>query len=179
MIDKECIGRIRKVSGYSLVEVMITIAIIGVVAAIAIPSFKGLMPKLRLNNDTMILSNEVSLSRVRAIAKSVRFKVKFNTASNSYALQREIIPTLPALPYFSTITTNNMSGSKFVSVTGFTDADEVIADTNGAMSVSFGGKGYITVKTPDGSIQKRVVVEPVGRVTVERSFDGGTSWQVE
>ena len=32
------------------------------------------------------------------------------------------------------------------------------------------------VTTPDGSIRKRILVEPVGRVFVERSSDAGATW---
>lgn len=160
-------------AGYTLVELAVTVAVVGVLAAIAVPSFIGLMPKIRLNNDTMLLSNEVSLSRVRAIAKSTRFRIAFDTAANSYAIQRE------SGGVFSTIATNKFNGSKFASIANFTSADEVIADWNGAMSVAYGSQGLITLQTPDGLLQKRIVVEPVGRVTVEKSIDGGATWLAE
>lgn len=165
--------RNRKNAGYSLVEVTVTVAIIGILAAIALPSFKGLMPKIRLNSDMMTLSNEVSLSRVRAIAKSSRFRITFDIAADSYAIQREVGGV------FSTITTNKLSGSDLASVANFTSAGEVIADSNGAMSVAYGNQGVIIVQTPDGSIRKRVLVEPVGRVIVQKSTDAGVSWQAD
>jgi prepilin-type N-terminal cleavage/methylation domain-containing protein len=163
---------VRNESGVTLVELSVTVAIIGIVATIALPSFFKVMPKVRLNNDTMLLSNDVSLARVRAIAKSTRFRILFDAAADTYRLQQES-------GGWVTVTTNKLGGSDLVSVANFRDANAVIADWNGAMSVAFGGQGLITLRSSDGATYKRIAVEPIGRVYVERSTDGGTTWQRE
>ena len=157
--------------GVTLVELSVTVAIIGIVAAIALPTFVKVMPKVRLNNNTMTLANEVSLSRVRAIAKSSRFRITFNTTADAYTLQRE------SGGAWVTITTNKVTGSDLLSVANFLDANAVTADWNGSMNVAFGTRGLVTLATPEGDYRKRVAVESSGRVVVERSFDGGSTWQ--
>ena len=68
---------------------MIVVAIISLMAAIGIPSFRGLMPRIKLRNNAMVMSNEVALARVRAISKSYDFRIVFNPApANSYTIFR-------------------------------------------------------------------------------------------
>ena len=161
-------------SGLTLVEVSIVVAILGIVAALAVPSLRATIPKVRLGNATVTLANEISLARVRAIAKGSRFRIAFATAPtpavDSYILQHEVSGAW--VPLGTTL----LSGTELASVTNFRDANAVIADINGTMSVFFNSQGIVTLTTPDGSHQKRVLVEPVGRVFIERSGDGGTTW---
>lgn len=162
---------LKSQAGFTLVEMSITVAIIGILAAIAVPTFINVLPRVRLNNNTTTLANEVSLSRVRAIAKSTRFRIAFDPAADTYDLQRENAGA------WVTMAKNKISGSDLVGVTNLLAANALVADWNGTLSVPFGARGLITLRTPEGSYQKRVVVEASGRVQVERSFDGGASWQ--
>lgn len=154
--------------GITLVELAITVAVIGILAVVALPNLKGLLPRIHLKNDVMLLSNEVALSRVRAISKSLQFRITFDPGANSYALQRA-----SGLGW-ATIATNKTTGSVIEGVSNFNNANELIADTNGSVSVPFNTTGYIILATPDGQLRKAIAVEPIGRVYVKR-WDGGST----
>lgn len=169
--------RTRSQSGLTLVEVSVVLAIIGILAAIAVPSLNGLMPRNRLSNTTSTLANEISLARVRAIAKAARFRITFTLAAapapDSYSLWRETSGS------WVSITTVRFTDTDLASVTGFLAADEVTADTNGTMSVAFNTQGVIRLSTADGQFQRRILVQPIGRVSVEHSTNGGSTWIAE
>lgn len=164
-------------SGITLVEIGVVVGIIGIMAAIAVPSFVKIMPRIHLNNNTMILSNEVSLSRVRAIAKSARFSILFNPAGDSYIARRESGGAWVAMA------TSKTTGTDLASVANFRDADTMIADTNGSINVSFNNTAYVILQTPDGEHKKAIAVEPTGRVYVKRWAGGSatdpTGWPEE
>jgi type II secretory pathway pseudopilin PulG len=167
-----------------MVETAVTLAVIGLLAAIAFPTLRGLLPRVRLGNNTGILVNEIALARRQAIAQSVDYSIVFDTASESYTLWKG------AVGGGTRLGTNTVAGSDIVSVTGFAAADAVVALAGGGMNVppavalldpdgnplfdSDGNpiyvqnKGYITLGTPDGSRTKRIQVETLGRVVVER-----------
>lgn len=75
--------------GFSLIELMIVIAIIGVVVAIAAPFFNKYRHNTNLREAARDLSADISLYRQRAVAENVHYKVTFDQPANNYYVQKE------------------------------------------------------------------------------------------
>jgi prepilin-type N-terminal cleavage/methylation domain-containing protein len=60
---------VRKVSGFTLFEIMVTVAIAGIVAAFAIPGFQSVMSSSRLNAASQEVANAAALARNTAISR--------------------------------------------------------------------------------------------------------------
>lgn len=60
---------VRKAKGFTLFEMMITVAIAAVVAAFAIPGFQDVMSRTRINSTTEELVNSLALARNTAISR--------------------------------------------------------------------------------------------------------------
>ena len=171
----------RRQAGFSLVELVVVVACLGILGALALPTLTTMIPRVRLSNATTLLANEVSLLRVRAIAKSVRQRMVFTCpgtdCNDSVAIQKE-----DSGGNWVTIATNSFSGVNLQSAENlmhFSGDDKyLIADTNGTMNIAFGNLGLITLTTPDGQLRRRLVAASVNETT-ERSGDGGGSWVAE
>jgi len=74
--------RIRKGNGFTLVELMIVIAVMGIMMTIAIPSYQTFMAQRRLNGAAREVMSELMASRMQAITKNNRFRVFFLDATN-------------------------------------------------------------------------------------------------
>lgn len=63
--------------GFTLTELMVVVAIAGVMASIAIPSYISYLPHLRLNAATRDLISDLRLARQLAVSKNATYTVNF------------------------------------------------------------------------------------------------------
>lgn len=81
--------KIKQVKGFSLTELMIVIAILGIVSAIAAPKFNTYRQNTDLRKAARNLSSDISYWRQRAVADNVCYRITFNQAANNYTVKRE------------------------------------------------------------------------------------------
>ena len=70
--------------GFSFVETLTAIVILGILAAIAMPHFTRVLPGIRLNAATRQIATDLQLARMRAISQHASQTVAFDTAAATY-----------------------------------------------------------------------------------------------
>lgn len=68
--------------GSSLIEVAIVLAILGILAALAVPSFTKALPGIRLKGDVRDVASVAKLARMRAVAEGAPYGVYFDEGSS-------------------------------------------------------------------------------------------------
>jgi prepilin-type N-terminal cleavage/methylation domain-containing protein len=73
--------------GYTLIELLLTLGLIGVVCAMVIPITSSSLNGNRLRGDANAIKNLVGLAKMRASSRSTRARVHVDLGANSYALE--------------------------------------------------------------------------------------------
>lgn len=79
-------GQSRADSGFTVLELLVTIGIAMVVMGIAISSFLSWLPTLRLSSAARQVATDLHLARMKAISQNTNFQIAFN--GSSYVVQR-------------------------------------------------------------------------------------------
>jgi prepilin-type N-terminal cleavage/methylation domain-containing protein len=136
--------------GYSLIELVVAVALAGILAAIALPGWNKLLPSYQLDSSVRQFQSELHNIKMRAAAENVGFQLVYANGAANYTIQRDsaVLVTKP-LP-----------------------AGVVV--TNGGI-ISFSPRGTasanrIRLRSSDGTC-KQVVVSPTGRVRICKPSD--------
>lgn len=79
--------RLRKNKGFSLIELIIVIAILAIVLAIAAPNFMAYRDNSNLKEATRDISSDIQLYKQRAVSENKQYRMVFNVGGNNYTVQ--------------------------------------------------------------------------------------------
>jgi type IV fimbrial biogenesis protein FimT len=136
--------------GYSLIELVVAVALAGILAAIALPSWNKLLPSYQLDSSARQFQSELHNIKMRAATENVGFQLVYANGAAGYTIQRDsaVLVTKP-LPAGVIVTS--------------------------AATISFSPRGTasanrIRLQSSDGMC-KQIVVSPTGRVRICKPSD--------
>jgi prepilin-type N-terminal cleavage/methylation domain-containing protein len=139
----------RSQSGFTLIEMMATIGVAGLLMAIATPIFTKTLPGLRLNDAARQIATDLQQVRMRAVAQSIPYQIAFGTAT--YVVQ-------------------NCNGT-CADVGGNMALPPGITITPPSTAPQFQPRGTVTtaatIRVSNGTTNKWVCVKIVGRVNIQ------------
>ena len=85
--------RIKSRSGMTIMELMITVAIVGIVAAMAVPRFQIGYERIKFRAATREITSQIRLARSYAVSTKNQHGVYFDPATLSYTLFKDLVNT--------------------------------------------------------------------------------------
>jgi len=74
----------RNSSGFTLIEMMVVIGIIGVIIAIAVPNFAAMQANARIRASAYEIAQDLKQIRERALSTAILHTITFDTANRKY-----------------------------------------------------------------------------------------------
>lgn len=163
--------------GFTIIEVMVVVAIAAVLLALAAPSFSGFLARKRIEGSMSELGTDLQYARSEAVARNAAVRVTFGTRCYLVTVQ----PTDGSNPASSCTQTTSSPGAlttpvKLVQLTGTAAQFTPVASlqwiefdpVRGIAAFSTGGSsGEMKVTAGTGSPQLRAVVSAVGRFCID------------
>jgi type II secretion system protein H len=153
-------------SGFTIIELLVVLAIAGVLAAMALPSAARTLADVRLHNDARAIHNLLSLAKMRAAAKYTRVRLYCDLTAEQFVLQtwdktagtwvaEDGIQTLSTNVDFSfdTLTDPPADTQAALAQSAACKADDGVTDILNTACIVFNSRGIpvTSVGDPDGN----------------------------
>jgi len=140
--------------GFTLIEILAVLMVVGILALVSLPIYSRIKPKLNLNAETRDIASDLRYAQQLAVTEQTNYSVNFNQAQNQYSIVKistgEIIKNKSLL-----------NGITINSITGL-DSDTAEFNVTGAATKA----GTIVLINTD-NITNTISIKPSGYVKIE------------
>ena len=171
---KKIYKMIGRNSGFSLTEIVVAMAIIGVAVAIAVPSFVTFGPHKQLKSSTMQIYVAMQGARGKAVGSTGEYGVRFNIDASPVTFQLMTRANSSAT-WAQDSTSSTVELGKYVTIdsvlVGMTNYSSGVSGVIGFTPLGASTGGIVKLRTGDGDDKFSVTITAItGRVKIENTW---------
>ena len=169
---------LKKQKGFSLIELMVAVSIIGILLAIAIPGFIKMAPRMKLKGAARDVVSDIQLAKTMALRDRKTYSIQFD--SSGYTVRKDgtvkktvNISDYPGVQFGSghgKISEDLGAGNTSDGVTF--DGNKITFNTNSTI----GKVGGVYLKNDDNTTYAVLCISTAGGVKTLKNLDG-SGWE--
>ncbi len=160
-----------------MAEVVVTLAILGIMATIAIPSFMSWLPRHKLQTSVRQIYDDMNLAKLSAVRNNVNVVVQFVPNSNTYNIWLDTIGNNYSYDSGEPLIRQGATLESGVNLYQTTLPSNSCALNNRGLPVNSSfGQVYLT--SPSG-LYLGVDLNAAGGISIITSANGGGTWTID
>ena len=185
-------NQLTKKSGFTIFELMIAVALLGVLTAVAVPNFNTFIEKQKMRTDSEAFAKALSFARAEAVvAPSQSVTVRWNTAGVDIIISdTSVSPAIDQTLSPGFVAVMDSVTNQFLKVTEYQDSGSISADNDTDDTITFDSLGRLNGTDAGANntfaivfcserggdkFARRVEVAQTGRVALKLKTDLGVT----
>jgi type IV fimbrial biogenesis protein FimT len=161
--------------GFTLIELTTTLALLGIISAISIPSYFSWLPRHKLQTSVRYIYDDMNMARSRAVKNNTVAVAIFNISNDTYTVFLDTSsPVNWALDAGETVLSNGTLENG-VDILSSTFTSDTYGFNSRGMTRTPAVPGEVRLTNPSGLFMG-VRVTTSGCLKIINSTDGGTTW---
>jgi type IV fimbrial biogenesis protein FimT len=157
-------GVMKKKSGFTVVELVVVLAVLSIFVAIGVPNFMSWIPKYRLKSAVRDLYSNMQLAKMTAVKSNVDCTITYSTDPDQYVLSGALSKTVVLGDYGSGVNFNGPANETFAATT-------ITFNSRGTSNA-----GYAYLSNSGNTQYFRVSPLTSGVIKLQK-WVGGSSWE--
>ena len=157
--------------GFTLTEILVALSILGIITAIAIPSYISWLPKHRLQTSVRQIYDDLNLAKIRAVKDNTVVCITFDTVAETYTVFLDPDESSSWTPG-DTMIKGNVTLENGVNITGA----NTFGFNNRGMLPAGVAPGVVRLTNPTNILMGVEVMNTAGGIRIVTSTDGWATW---
>lgn len=166
---------LSKREGFTITEIFVVLSVLGIMTAIAVPSYISYIPKYKLQTSVRQIYDDMQLAKIRAVKDNTDACITFNTVAETYTVFLDSDGS-SSWSAGDIMIKGNVTLENGVDISATTLPLNTCGFNNRGMLPTGAAPGVVRLTNPTGRLMGVEVLNTAGGIRIVTSTNGWASW---